>query len=228
MNKPLSIGIVGGAGPLAGAKLLDYLVAISGSAYGCHRDADYPEISLLSFPFSDMLSPQRNERAVREELGRCLQRLRKQGAGVLAIACNTLHNFLDKRDERTDFVNLPQVLKEAIPNGEIPLVLCTSTSRSLGLHKSYYTCAYPSLATQVQVDTIIDRILRSQDATIILQDLTKLVEAETASTIILGCTELSLFAKSLSKTGKTILDPLEVTAKRVLEKSFKLKNEAMS
>jgi aspartate racemase len=226
--KPLSIGIVGGAGPLASAKLLDYLVVLSSSTYGCYQDADYPEISLLSYPFSDMLSPQLDERIVREELGTCLQRLRNQGAAVLAIACNTLHNFLDQSDDREDFVNLPRLLKKAIPKGEVPLVLCTSTSRNLGLHKGYYSCAFPSQQTQVQVDEIIDRTLQGQDANSVLLDLLRLIEKEAAPTIILGCTELSLYAKQLSACGKTILDPLEVTAKEILEKSFKSKNIGVS
>lgn len=230
--KPLSIGIVGGAGPLAGAKFLDYLFTFSSSLYSCYEDADYPEITLLSFPFSDMLSPQRDEKRIRQELSTCLQRLRLQGASVLAIACNTLHNFLDQKDDATGFVNLPRQLKEAIPQGKVPLVLCTSTSRNLGLHKNYYACTYPSPVTQAQVDRLIMRILQNQDAKNILCDLVELIEAETATTLILGCTELSLYAQELSailSSTKTLLDPLEVTAKKVLEKSFQFKkNEGVS
>lgn len=225
--KPLSIGIVGGAGPLAGVKMLEYLFTFAGSLYGCYQDSDYPEISLISFPFSDMLSTAKDEKKIRQELSTCLLRLRSQGAAVLVIACNTLHNFLDRRDDTTDFVNLPFLLKETIPENKVPLVLCTSTSRNLKLHKKYYACTYPSAETQLEVDKIIARILKNQDANAVVCDLVKLIEAESPSTIILGCTELSLYAKELSAglsvSGKSILDPLELAAKKVLEKSFQLK-----
>ncbi len=49
--KPIPIGIVGGAGPLAGAALLERIFSLSGSLYGCYKDADFPKVLLLSFPF---------------------------------------------------------------------------------------------------------------------------------------------------------------------------------
>ncbi len=58
--KPKSIGIIGGAGPLAGALLLERILILSGSEYGCYKDADFPEVILLSFPFSEMLTPERD------------------------------------------------------------------------------------------------------------------------------------------------------------------------
>ena len=55
--KPKSIGIIRGAGPLAGAFLLKRILSLSGEVYGCYRDADFPQIFLISFPCSEMLCP---------------------------------------------------------------------------------------------------------------------------------------------------------------------------
>ena len=103
--RPDSIGIVGGTGPMAGAFLLERLFSLAGSLYGCHRDADFPEVLLLSFPFSEMLSPPIDRKRVEEELSLVLAKLRKNGCAILAIACNTLHTFL--KDEGEDLFPLP-------------------------------------------------------------------------------------------------------------------------
>lgn len=218
--KPKSIGIIGGAGPLAGAFLLERVLSLSNKTYGCYRDSDFPKIFLISFPFSEMLSSNINIAKLRNELSTCLNQLRNNGASVLAIACNTLHAFLDEQDELSDLVHLPRVLAEEIPLSEIPLVFCTSTSTQFGLHKRFFPCVYPDSQTQGQVDEIIDQILQGIDRITILEKLQKLLQAQAEKTVILGCTELSLFTTSLSLPNKLIIDPLEVVANKILEKSF--------
>ncbi len=218
--KPKPIGIVGGAGPLAGAALLERVLSLSGSTYGCYKDADFPKVFLLSFPFSEMLSPKMDVAQLQKELRECLNQLRKNGAAVLAIACNTLHAFLDKDDDLTDLIHLPRALAMEIPQTEIPLVLCTSTSMQFGLHKQFFPCVYPDSQTQSQIDKIIDQILKGSEQQAIIQEFLKILQAQAASTIILGCTELSLFTKQLLSCNKLIIDPLEIVANKILEKSF--------
>ena len=208
------IGIVGGAGPLAGAFLLERLLRLCTSLYGCYKDADFPKVVLLSYPFSDMLSANRNDLQVKEELRSCLQELRGNGAAVLAIACNTLHAFLDEEEE--DLVHLPRTTAEQIKRGEKPLLLCTSTSAQCGLHSRFFPCEYPDPKTQACVDWMIDLILKGADAK---APLAELIQEQMASTIVLGCTELSLYAGQLTSLGKEIIDPLEILARKILEKS---------
>ena len=179
-----------------------------------------PKYFLLSFPFSEMLSLEMDVRQLRKELSECLSQLRKNGAAVLAIACNTLHAFLDEGEDLTDLIHLPQILAMEIPQTEIPLVLCTSTSVQFGLHKQFFPCTYPDSHTQLQIDKIIEQILKGTDQQAIIHELLKILQAHSASTIILGCTELSLFTKHLLLCNRLIIDPLEIVANKILEKSF--------
>lgn len=218
--KPKCIGLIGGAGPLAGAFLLERILFLSGKKYGCYRDADFPKVFLISFPFSEMLCPNMDKAKLRKELNECLAQLRTYGASILAIACNTLHAFLDEKDELSDLVHLPQVLAEEVSFSQQPLVLCTSTSARFGVHKQFLPCLYPDAQTQQEVDEIIDQILRGADQSVILEKLNSLLQAQTAPTVILGCTEFSLFSAHLSVSNKRIIDPLEVMANKILEKSF--------
>ncbi|MDP1879862.1 MAG: aspartate/glutamate racemase family protein, partial [Parachlamydiaceae bacterium] len=154
------------------------------------------------------------------ELSQSLNQLRSNGASVLAIACNTLHAFLDETDKRDDLVHLPRTVAKEISKTEIPLVLCTSTSAQFALHQRFFPCVYPDLKTQKKVDDLIDLILKGLDKQIILKQLNTLIQMQSEKTVILGCTELSLFTSNLSVTDKLIIDPLEVMARKILEISF--------
>ena len=219
--KPKSIGIIGGAGPAAGAFLLERVLSISSKIYGCYRDSDFPKIFLISFPFSEMLSPAIDSATLQNELSACLNQLRNNGASILAIACNTLHAFLDEKEGLEDLVHLPRVLAKEIPLFNKPLILCTSTSARFGLHKRFFPCVYPDAQTQKQVDEIIDDTLRGMERKNVLKRLEELIQAQAESTLILGCTELSLFTADLSLPNKCIIDPLEVVANKILERSFR-------
>lgn len=220
--KPKIIGIVGGAGPLAGASLLERVFILSNRQYGCYRDSDYPQVLLNSFPFSDMLTSKKDSKLLRAELSLSLNQLRAQGAEVLAIACNTLHNFLDADQDREDLINLPRTLGQQIRLEKMPLVLCTATSRENNLHKFFLDCSYPEYSIQLKVDNLIDRILQGNESTSALaKELSAIIEQSSASTVILGCTELSLLAKELAENSKNVIDPLDILARKILEKSFK-------
>lgn len=218
--KPKSIGIVGGAGPLAGVYFLERLIVLSGKLYGCYRDEDFPQIFLISYPFSEMLRSERDVNKLQSQLGGCLGQLRSNGASILTIACNTLHAFLDEDEELSDLIHLPRTVGEEVSHLDPPLVLCTSTSVQFGLHRKFFPCSYPDALTQREVDLLIDQTLKGIDRLIVLERLERLLRTQTAATIILGCTELSLYSASLTVPNKRILDPLELMANKVLQTSF--------
>lgn len=218
--KPRTIGIVGGAGPLAGSLLLQRVFSQAGSVYGCYRDADFPEVLLLSFPFSNMLSPDCNEILVKEELAQALHRLKTYGASVLAIACNTLHAFLDENKDIEGLIHLPKMLAEVIPASLAPLVLCTSMAARYKLHQRFFACQYPEDTMQLRIDRLIEKILQGERQEVLLLELQEIIESQRTHTIILGCTELSMFSTSLAIPHKLIIDPLEIMVSRLLEESF--------
>jgi aspartate racemase len=80
---------------------------------------------------------------------------------------------------------------------------------------------YPSKKVQGEIDLLIDLILAGAEMDVIVPRLLEIIEREESSTIILGCTELSLFAKSLDVSNKRIIDPLQVVAKKIISKSWR-------
>ncbi len=214
---PKTIGIISGAGPRAGVYLLDRLLCLAQEEYGCCRDRDFPKILLLSYPFSEMLTEGVDITPVKQELQGCLTTLRSQGASVLAIACNTLHSFLE--GENPDLVSLPELLASKVAGGPKPLVLCTSTSVRFQLHRRHFPCIYLSKEAQRELDRAIDEILSGEEEKALIR-LNAILQQTPEQTILLGCTELSQCASRLKIEGKKIIEPLEIAARKILEKSF--------
>lgn len=217
---PLPIGIIGGAGPLAGAALLERVFTLSSSLYGCYRDADYPKIFFISFPFSEMLSQEIDIKKIKRELKDCLKQLRDNGAVVLAIACNTLHAFLEDDEDLTNLIHLPKILATEVSQVDTPLVLCTSTAVRFGIHKQFFSCEYPSSIVQEAIDRIINQILKGINKDIVVRELLEIIKKQRENTIILGCTELSLLSNQLGLINKRIIDPFEIVAQKILKRSF--------
>ena len=53
----VTIGIIGGAGPMAGAIVMENIIEICQKKYLCRHDYDFPKIILVSVPFAQMLKP---------------------------------------------------------------------------------------------------------------------------------------------------------------------------
>ncbi len=215
--KPKTLGIIGGAGPIAGVKLLERIFSLAISGYGCSQDNDFPQVFFISFPFSQMLTQEIDAPQIRRELNHCLNQLRQNGSEVLAIACNTLHAFLE--GEPDDLIHLPKITKKALPEGVIPLVLCTSTSVRSEVHREFFPCRYPEPEIQLEIDLIIERILKGEEKQAVAEQLAQIAQPLGAQTVVLGCTELS-FMHELNLPGTYVIDPLELLANQALKISF--------
>lgn len=80
-----TIGIVGGAGPMASCLLNQLVVENLQNKYGCKSDEDFPTIINYSFPFSPMMSTKESESnftRVQSELGQVIGVLKKERSVV--------------------------------------------------------------------------------------------------------------------------------------------------
>lgn len=217
--KPKPIGIIGGAGPIAGISLLEQIFCFARDVYGCWKDEDFPKVLVISFPFSDMLSETLEISSIQNELKSCLKKLRADGAAVLGIACNTLHAFLDREEmAQTDLLQLPQIAMEEVISAKTrPLILGTSTSIRFDLFSKRFPCVYPDPEMQIKVDELIVQTLKGKN---VLKQLQALIAEQEAETVLLGCTELSLYTNNLLNSNKKIVDPLRVMAQKLIKISI--------
>ncbi|MDF2550300.1 MAG: Asp/Glu/Hydantoin racemase family protein [Chlamydiales bacterium] len=211
------IGIIGGAGPMAGALMFQQIVEICQTEYNCQKDFDFPEIILHSYPFSEMLSADRNPQKIQRELTNLAQSL---DVGILLIACNTLHAFIDADFPQEKCIQIPDVVRDVLSS--IPKVICSSTSRQSAIHQASFACVYPSIKVQEELDEIIASILKGHISDDLSERLSTLIleEGEKAQPVVLGCTEFSLLHSRYPIPALNIIDPSYLLAKKACQAHF--------
>src|SRR3990167_4807780 len=138
MNRLPTIGIIGGAPPVAGALLFSHIIRICQEDYGCYHDRDFPLIHLVSYPFSDMLEGNPDTKQILQEVKKAYEKL---DTDTVVIACNTLHSFLDETFAPPKFYHLIKETADCLKS--TPLLLCSSTSKAAVIHSRFFKCNYP-------------------------------------------------------------------------------------
>lgn len=226
-----TIGIIGGAGPMAGILLTKKIIAGCQKVYGCINDYDYPKVILLSYPFAEMLKPNsvlQEEANVLQQLEEALDFLVESGADYLGIACNTLHGFLDGTCHSDKLISLVKETQSYFSEQKFSkvLVLCTGTSVQKNVY-DFSSRLLPSIEEQEFVDSIIKAVLGGffsfQDGqqlkTFILS---KIEEDPNIDGVLLGCTELSVLLDEfpIAISGIRIIDPLDILSCKLCELIF--------
>lgn len=231
------IGIIGGAGPMAGLLLCEQVIQLCQQRYNCRADSDFPLVMLWSQPFSNMLDSSQRELfrdRLTDELSQALAKLRDNGAELIAIACNTLHGFLPPPDtwRPAHLVNLLQETRTTLcqPTTGTTLILCSSTSAALRLHASLCDCVYPDACDQRLVDDVINGVCAGE-VTRQQVDLLRCLatQIEGVDRVLLGCTELSQLCQrySLEIEWVAVVDPLLITAQTLCKLSFSQQGDVL-
>lgn len=222
-----TIGLVGGAGPIAGSLVLKKLIAHCQLQYGCIHDEDFPKLILVSVPFAEMLQPsrqQQEETKVTLQLQETLDFLISSGCDSVAIACNTLHAYLDEGCYRDKLVHLVVETESYIleqPFSRV-LVLCTETSVQKEVY-NFCSMLLPNKKEQQFINEIINRVLSgklSQEDSLELEEfaLSKIEEDEEIDGILLGCTELSVLQDTfpMERLGMPLIDPVDILIHKLM------------
>lgn len=214
------IGIIGGAGPLAGALVFETIIR---ECYAGKKEI--PEIFLINYPFTRILGEKErteNRHLAAEELRLCVDILIGRGVEIAILACNTLHLYSETLFRKSiSFLSLPKtVMNEAKKAGHRHLlVLGTRNTCRSNLYKDPdLEICYPPPDGQMKIDRIIDRILKGKicrrDASII-EDLLSELGADTRfDGVVLGCTELPVLHHHFPvRSSKFIYDSIKIPAR---------------
>lgn len=217
-SKP-RIGIIGGAGPMAGALLFEKIIRVSQNN-GCKVDADFPFCFLMSYPFSAMLTQTYEKDIIEKQVEECFKCLETNNVSIAAIACNTLHSFLPKIPNSIELVHMIEETKNFVKmqGWKQPLILCSSTSALTKLHARYFCCRYPNPSLQNTVDLLIDKITEGccfKKASELLEDLCK-----DEGPIVLGCTELTLLHDREPLKIEELCSPDSIVAEKIGQMIF--------
>jgi aspartate racemase len=229
------IGIIGGAGPLASALLLQNIVHECYSQ-GCVNETSFPAMMLINHPFSISLCTQQsvNHRPmICDVLQACIDNLTAGGAQVLAIACNTFHLFTDElTTNNAHLVHIAQATLQEAQQQKLSRLLVLGTPLTLRnslYHHPTITCVAPPEHDQIVVEHIINRILAGKvlahDARMLSTLIERMHKQQNFDGIVLGCTELPVLHNKhplslASATDVVVLDTLDILAKHVVNKAL--------
>lgn len=231
------IGIIGGAGPMASCQLYKEIINECQQTYNCTNDNDFPEIIIINYPFSNMLYEyqETDRKQLTTELQACFDKLAKGKVDIAAIACNTLHAFLD--DVIISVPKFVHIVRATITYAQTLnlnrlFILGTETTIQANLYKQgMTTCITPTPEDNVIVNAIIQNILKGNITKSDAVQLESLVSAYFQKTpfdaVVLGCTELPLLntvfplnITDIHRGTLPVLDTIKILAKTLVKKAF--------
>ncbi|MBS3904142.1 MAG: aspartate/glutamate racemase family protein [Simkania sp.] len=218
-----SIGIVGGAGPMASSFLYRTILEICQHRYEANDYNEFPEIILLSYPFT-----RGDAEIIKEEISLAFLRLKIAGAKVFCVASHSFHGYLPDITNM-HFVDLiGETLKKASQlTMSRALIISAQSTRDQKLYEQgELECLYPSMESQRDINNIIREVAQGvitiHQAKALKGIITQCYQRQPFDGIILACTELPLIHKSFSLSlGDShprcpVIDTIEVLAERLV------------
>lgn len=222
-----AIGILGGMGPQASARLYELLIEGTKAFTPAAIDSDYPEIVLLNVPVPNFISDKNELEKAKQMLIQRTQLLEQAGCSVIGIACNTAHILLPDLQAVTEvpFLSIPELVAERIKSAGFERIGLLATPTTLA--SDFYDRAIseelirPSAKMSKQTEEFVYKQL---NGAISKQDKSKFRELVgvfkkqcNLDAIILGCTELPLV---YDRADEQVIDTLEILGSALLERYY--------
>ena len=224
------IGILGGMGPEATAKLYDLLVKIAQEEYQAFKNDAFPEIIIYSIPVPDFVSDEKSKEIAKKMLISRVRALSDLPISFFCIASNTVHLLINdlKRATKKPFVSLiDETAKEAerLRVDKIGLLASPVAIKSGLYQKALKEKGAEVILPQKKEISQLGQIIKEKIAgkkngenSLALERIAKNLVSDGAEAIILGCTELPLLFPK--KFQVPFLDTLEILARTVLNKYY--------
>lgn len=224
--KQKTIGIIGGMGPQASAKLVQVVIDMAARDFGAKNDDEFPEIILNSVQVPNFISTRKNVKIVQNRLIKTIKNMEVFNPSCFAIACNTAHILVKDLQAQTTvpFISIIDAVTKAVSKAKITKIglLGTPVTISSGLYKNALikqkiVVITPSKKERIIVENVIRNVLAGEIKNIDAQRLMFVAESlrkKGAQGIILGCTELPLiFPKDFVIP---VFDSIEILARALL------------
>lgn len=229
MNQHQPIGILGGMGPDASARLYQLMIEMARNEYGVSRNEEYPEVILDSVPVPDFIADTQRAEEAMFMLRKRVRLLSLCGVGTLALACNTAHLTLTDLRQETEvpFISISsEVAETMLERGYQKVGLLASP---VTIYSGIYQ--HPLLKRKIEIvlpsEKEIELLGKSIKEVIAgvfkpakkrLLKIADHLKKQKAEALILGCTELPLvFPKNYSLPT---IDSLEILAKALLKRYY--------
>ena len=217
------LGILGGMGPLATAKL--YEMIIDKTQASC--DQEHLEMVILN----NCTIPDRTDAIINggvdpvEKLNEGIATLEKIGCEYFVIPCNTAHHFKDrlimKNIKMIDMIEEAlNTIKEINKNAKV-CVLCTDGTKQSKVYErdNSVNINYPSIETQKKVMEVIYQTKAGINKQKLLTEIFE-TEKKNFDIFLLACTELSIYYDKY-RNNPFIIDAMDNLSKKIVIKCGK-------
>lgn len=234
MTRSKLVGILGGMGPAATVDFYAKLVGVTPAI----TDQEHVRVAM----WADPTVPSRQDALLRggEDptpwLREGVQRLADCGAELLVMPCNTAHAYMDtilrEIDADLEFISIIDTTLQAVcdiePSAGAPVgLLATDAALKSGIYQTALTHAgkapiLPTARSQEMLMQVVHQVKNGRTGPESHATLTEILhELATAgaSTVVLGCTELSTLALEVS-TPLRVLDPSRLLAEAVVVRAL--------
>ena len=223
MNERKILGVLGGMGPLATCEFLRGIVDLTAAA----RDQDHLDVLV----YSHATLPNRTAAILTGQTESLIDRLTKDaamleqnGAGVLAVPCNTSHVFYDQIQAAVQ-IPVIHIVREtigALEGARTVGVLATEGTVKTEIYglegaKAGIRVLYPSPEVQHKVTDIIERIKRGERMdTWMLRTVAEELLNNGCQRVILACTELSCAVRNGPREPRFV-DAMDVLIRKSIQ-----------
>ncbi len=234
MNEPsgkqrFCLGIVGGMGPLSGVHFQELLIEETAVS------SDQDHIPVICYTNPGI--PDRTESLARDNgasfaagIIESIRVLERAGATLLAITCNTAHTRFQEleRATRLPILHIVELAAERMaalaprPNA-VGILATDGTLREELYARALANCGMETRSPQTGDQAhVMHAIYRIKAGTLTAEDIRELqrvtarLRKQGAQALVLGCTELSLYARELRAAGFPVFDPLRILAQHIV------------
>ncbi len=225
-----AIGILGGMGPQASAKLYELLIKGTQKYTPAAVDDDYPEIVLLNVPVPKFISNKNELSKAKQILIERTKLLEQVGCTVNGIACNTAHILLPELQvvTKVPFLPIPVLVKKRIELAGFKRVGLLATPTTLT--STLYDEAIGDIAEIIRPDITLAKIveeyiykqlggsLSEAERSKFRRMVANFKEQNKLDAVILACTELPLVYGQTNEP--VILDTLQILSDELLAVYF--------
>ncbi len=228
MDKIKKLGIIGGLGPESTARF--YLDIIK--YFKIKNPNTYPSIVIDSVSFDkhlegEIIVENKNENKMKEILINSAKKIKRSGADICVMPCNTLHIFFNDISKNMKMISIIDSVINEIKIKKLKKVLLLATTKTI--ESKIYSNAFlknkinfiiPSSVDQKKISQIIIKILDNKYVKKDFELLKKIIykfKKNGVDSIILGCTDFDIILDDLKKLDIKIIDSLDVLAKTTVE-----------
>lgn len=218
------IGVIGGAGPAAAARLVARVVEAAQDA-GCVDDHDFPPMLLWNVGASGLdAHGVTDPLAVTAHLDRGAAALAAAGCGSVMVACNAAHAHLRSRHhlDGLALIDMVDVTAAAVrtthPDVRTVGLVAAASTLDAGLHRNAFGPSIEILhAPRDAVAATIAGAMAGRPCPGRLESMVRALFDRGAEVVVFGCTELCLVDRSAWDEIGPIVDCVDAVASTIVD-----------